>query len=279
MSTTNTLAPAETDPAPPRSLRQLWRNLQWPLSLVILLALWEGSVRYFQIQIYILPPPSAVAIGLVDLFGDKLLYTNAAVTFGEAAAGFLIGGSIAFLFAILISETQFGERIVYPYFSALQSMPKVALAPIIVIWCGYGYASKIALSALLALFPMLVNFVQGLKSADAGRLRMLRSFNATPWQTLQHVRLPYASPFFLAGVQLGLIYAMLGALVGEFVGSRAGLGSWLMAMNMNLDTTASFGLLVIFAAYGICVQKGIGAIRRRLLFWNELPRPDRSEEK
>lgn len=261
------------------NLTRFGRKIEQPLSLVILVTIWEVSVRVLNVPIFTLPPPSAVVVALIDLLGDKLFYYNAAVTFGQALAGFLIGGFVALSFAILITETQFGERVVYPYFSALQSMPKVALAPLIVIWFGYGYASKVVLSALLALFPMLVNFVQGLRSADAGRLRLMKSLNASHWQILRHVRLPYATPFFLAAVQLGAIYAMLGSLVAEFVGSRAGLGNWLMALNMNLDTSSSFALLAVFATYGILVQKAISAIRRKLLFWIEVsPGNERLEE-
>jgi NitT/TauT family transport system permease protein len=250
-------------------LRQGWQACQWPLSLVLVLVLWEAAVGYFEVPLYILPPPSTVVRALVLMFGNPLLYGNALVTFGEALAGFGLACVTATIFAVLISESAFCERVIYPYFTALQSMPKVALAPLIVIWFGYGYSSKIVLAGLLALFPMLVNFIQGLKSADAGRLKLMRSMQASRWQTLRHVRLPYAAPFFLAGVQLGTVYAMLGALVGEFVGARAGLGNWLMAMNMNLDTSNSFALLVLLATYGIVVHRLIASVRRKLLFWND----------
>jgi NitT/TauT family transport system permease protein len=151
-------------------------------------------------------------------------------------------------------------------------MPKVAIAPLIVIWFGFGLTSKIVLAALLAFFPMLVNAVEGLRAADGGRLKLMRSLDASRWQTLRHVRLPYAMPFFLAGVELAGIYSMLGALVGEFVGAQKGIGYWLMAMNMNVDTSGSFALLVLLALYGICLQRGVAVIRRRSLFWAQTQR-------
>jgi NitT/TauT family transport system permease protein len=138
---------------------------------------------------------------------------------------------------------------------------------------GFGISSKVALSALLAMFPMLVNFVHGLRAADRGRLILMRALDASRWQTLWLVRIPYALPFFLAGLELGAIYAMLGAIVGEFLGSTAGLGNWLLAMNMNLDISGSFALLVLLALYGIALQRLVAILRRRVLFWAQHDNP------
>jgi NitT/TauT family transport system permease protein len=151
-------------------------------------------------------------------------------------------------------------------------MPKVAIAPLVVIWFGFGLSSKVVLAALLAFFPMLVNAVEGLRAADSGRLKLMRALDASRWQTLRHVRLPYAMPFFLAGIELAGIYSMLGALVGEFVGAQKGIGYWLMAMNMNVDTSGSFALLALLALYGICLQRLVAAVRRRSLFWAQTDR-------
>jgi NitT/TauT family transport system permease protein len=114
---------------------------------------------------------------------------------------------------------------------------------------------------------MLVNFVEGLRSADEGRLKMMRAMDASPWQVLRYVKIPYALPFFLAGIEIGGLYAMLGAIVGEFVGSSAGIGNWLVALNVNLDTATTFALLLVLALYGVLFQKLIGMVRRRALFW------------
>ena len=173
------------------------------------------------------------------------------------------------MLAVLISEFRVCEKLIYPYVVALQSMPKVAVGPLIVIWFGFGISSKVALSALLAMFPMLVNFVQGLRAADRGRLNLMRALDASRWQTLWLVRIPYALPFFLAGLELGAIYAMLGAIVGEFLGSTGGLGNWLLAMNLNLDISGSFALLVLLALYGIALQGMVNVLRRKVLFWSQ----------
>ena len=247
-----------------------------PVSAVCLLILWEALVDLLHVRNFVMPPPSGVAVAAVHMMQSGLLWENVLVTLIETLAGFGLALVIASVFAVLIAE--FCERLIYPYVVALQSMPKVAVGPLIVIWFGFGLSSKIALSALLAMFPMLVNFVQGLKAADPGRLNLLRALDASRWQILRLVRIPYALPFFLAGVELGGIYAMLGAIVGEFLGSSSGIGNWLLAMNLNLDISGSFALLILLAAYGIALQRVLGMIRRRVLFWAQREGPGAAGE-
>ena len=238
-----------------------------PVSFIILLVIWELVVRIFDVPIFIVPAPSRVLESLVTMVTGGLLLSQFLVTFTEAAAGFAIAIVVAAVFAVVMTEWQRAERLLYPYFTALQSMPKVAIAPLIVIWFGYGLPSKIVVAALLSFFPMLVSFTEGLKATDEGRLKLMRGMSATRWQTLRYVRIPYALPFVFAGIELGGLYAMLGAIVAEFVGSSAGVGNWLIAMNVNLDTSSTFALLVVLALYGIAFQKLIAYARNRALFW------------
>jgi NitT/TauT family transport system permease protein len=238
-----------------------------PLSAVLLLGLWEVAVRYYEVPVFIVPPPSRVFRSLVSITTSGLLLQHFLITFQEALGGFLLAVSAAGIFSAAITQSRLAERLLYPYFTALQSMPKVALAPLIIIWFGYGATSKLVLAALLAFFPMLVNFVEGLRSADEGRLKMMRAMDASAWQVLRYVKIPYALPFFLAGIEIGGLYAMLGAIVGEFVGSSAGIGNWLVALNVNLDTATTFALLLVLALYGVLFQKMIAFVRRRALFW------------
>ncbi len=260
-----------------RTGRNLWQALQLPLSAVALLALWQAAVTVFDVPVFIVPPPSSVAMSLFEMFRGDLLLPNAGVTLLESLAGFGLAVVAGLVFAVMIVESPTCERVMYPYFAGLQSMPKVAIAPLIVIWFGYGLSSKIVLAALLAFFPMLINCVQGLKAADPGRLKLMRALDAPPLQVLWHVRIPYAMPFFLAGLELAGIYSLLGAIVGEFVGSKAGLGYWMMAMNMNVDTSGSFALLVLLAVYGIVLHRFVAWIRRRTLFWAQTDARSRPE--
>jgi NitT/TauT family transport system permease protein len=251
-------------------------RLLLPLSLVAVLAVWEVLVRVLAVPQFILPPPSRVMVSLTAIIGNGLLLKHFLVTLREAIGGFVLAGSAAIVFSVLITHSRIAERILYPYFTAIQAMPKIALAPLVIIWFGYGFTSKLVLAGLLAFFPMLVNFVEGLRSTDPGRLRMMRAMDASRWQVLRYVRVPYALPFVLAGIEIGGLYAMLGAIVGEFVGSSSGIGNWLMALNVTLDTATTFALLLALAAYGVLFQKLIVMLRRRALFWARNTEPGQS---
>ena len=271
--TDQTIAPSPANAAAPEQLAPRRRS-RWleaallPLSLTVLITAWHVAVKVFEVPIYIVPSPAETAVALGRIFTGGLLWENFAVTLLEAFSGFGIGFVLALVMAILITEVRLFEKAVYPYVAALQSMPKVALAPLIVLWFGFGIESKITMSALLCFFPMLVNFVGGFRAADEMRIRLLRVLDASKWQIIRHVRLPSALPFVLAGVELGAIYAMLGAIVAEFVGARHGIGFWLMQMNATMDSAGSFAILALLAAYGICIQALLRFARRKLLFWN-----------
>jgi NitT/TauT family transport system permease protein len=249
-------------------MRRLADAALFPLTFAAILLAWEAAVRVLEVPVFLVPAPSRVYQSLVTMTMSGLLFKHFLVTFGEALGGFAIAASCAAICAALITESRLAERLVYPYFTAIQSMPKLAIAPLIIIWFGYGYASKIVVAALLSFFPMLVAFVEGLKATDEGRLKLMRAMSATRWQTLRYVRIPYAMPFVLAGIELGGLYAMMGAIVAEFVGASAGIGNWLIAMNVNLDTASTFALLLVLALYGMTFQKCIAAVRRRALFWS-----------
>jgi NitT/TauT family transport system permease protein len=261
------IATSSTTPRGSFRASRLADALMLPASFIALLVIWEIVVRVFNVPIFVVPAPSRVLESLVTMMTSGLLLSQFLVTFTEAIAGFAIALVVAAVFAVVMTEWQRAERLLYPYFTALQSMPKVAIAPLIVIWFGYGLPSKIVVAALLSFFPMLVSFTEGLKATDEGRLKLMRGMSATRWQTLRYVRIPYALPFVFAGIELGGLYAMLGAIVAEFVGSSAGIGNWLIAMNVNLDTSSTFALLVVLALYGIAFQKLIAFARNRTLFW------------
>lgn len=261
------IATSSTTPRGSFRSSRLADALMLPASFIALLVIWEIVVRVFNVPIFVVPAPSRVLELLVTMMTSGLLLSQFLVTFTEAIAGFAIALVVAAVFAVVMTEWQRAERLLYPYFTALQSMPKVAIAPLIVIWFGYGLPSKIVVAALLSFFPMLVSFTEGLKATDEGRLKLMRGMSATRWQTLRYVRIPYALPFVFAGIELGGLYAMLGAIVAEFVGSSAGIGNWLIAMNVNLDTSSTFALLVVLALYGIAFQKLIAFARNRTLFW------------
>jgi NitT/TauT family transport system permease protein len=259
-----------------RAAARIFNAALLPLSVIVVLVGWELVVRGFGVAEFVVPAPSRVFQSLVTITTSGILLDNFLVTFKEALGGFILALVCASLFSAVITQSSLAERLLYPYFTALQSMPKVAIAPLVIIWFGYGLGSKVILAGLLAFFPMLVNFVEGLKSADEGRLKLMRAMDASPWQVLRYVKIPYALPFFLVGIELGGLYSILGAIVGEFVGSSAGIGNWLVALNVNLDTATTFALLIVLAVYGVAFQKLISLFRYRVLFWARRSQTERT---
>ncbi len=238
-----------------------------PATLCIVIGVWQAAVMWLRPAPFIVPSPGAVLDALLDMVGSGLLVSNFLITFAEAFGGFVASVVFAVALGILVGEFRTFEKIVYPYLAALQAMPKVALAPLVVIWFGFGFESKIILAALIAFFPMLVNTVEGLKSADEKQVRLLISLDASRWQILHLIKLPNAMPFLVAGVELAAMYSMLGAIVAEFVAPSKGIGSFMLSMTAQMQTSATFALLAVLAAYGAAVQLLIKVARSHLLFW------------
>jgi NitT/TauT family transport system permease protein len=257
------------EPAPRGIARWLRSNrLQIVAFTIVVLAAWQFVVTFFRIPSYLLPTPSAIAVALYGGLADGLFIRSFYITAVEAIAGFLIAACAGIVIGTFIAQFKVVERLVYPYIVALQSLPKVAIAPLVIVWFGYGFSSKIVVSATIAFFPVLVNVIVGLKSADEDKLDLMRSLNASRWQTLRLVQFPTALPFIFAGLDVAAIFSVLGAIVAEFVGSQAGLGNLLLAFNANLDISSVFACLILLAAMGTSLHWTIQQIRKRMVFWS-----------
>jgi NitT/TauT family transport system permease protein len=160
------------------------------------------------------------------------------------------------------------EFFLYPYIVMFQSLPKVALAPLIVVWFGLGLTSKVINAALIAFFPLLVNTMVGLRSADEERVSLMRSLAASERQIFWMLRLPNALPFVMAGLDVAMIFALIGAIVAEFVGAQKGLGMLIQSMNFNMDVSGQFSILLILSVVGLILNRGVMMIRKRVLFWD-----------
>jgi NitT/TauT family transport system permease protein len=168
----------------------------------------------------------------------------------------------------LVAQFRVIERTVYPWLVALQTLPKIAIAPLIIIWAGYGVQSKIIIVALVALFPVLVNTIIGLKSCDQGKLDLMRSLGASNWAIFRMVRLPNALPFIFAGLNVAIVLAILGSIVGEFIGSKAGLGNLILESNVQFNVAQMFAILLILGVFGVGLSLLVRLVQQRLLFWN-----------
>jgi len=191
-----------------------------------------------------------------------------AVTLTEIIAGFAAGSMLGIVLGILIGQSDFLERTLYPYIVAFQTVPKVAIAPIIVIWFGYGLSSKIIITAMIAFFPVIANTVVGLHSAPSDQIEMSRAYTATRWQIFRMVRFPQALPFIFVGLDVAAVLSVIGAIVGEFVGSKAGLGNLILEANFQFNVAQMFAILVILGVFGVAMSMVVRLVQGRLLFWN-----------
>jgi NitT/TauT family transport system permease protein len=260
--------------APGRSRRRLdfRENPQlWlvPAVFVVVVLGWEFGAQPLGIEEYVLPRPSQIVDSLWQQFHDDLFWKHLWVTSQEALLGFVIGVGTAILLGTFISQVKLVEKTLMPYIVAFQTVPKVALAPLFVVWFGFGLTSKVVMAAVISFFPMLVNVIEGLKAANADQIQMLTVFGASKMQIFRMVRLPSALPFIFAGLDIGIVFAILGAVVGEFIGAKEGLGYLLLQTNYNFDIAGMFAVLVVLSVMGLIAHFLIRLAQRRLAFWAE----------
>jgi NitT/TauT family transport system permease protein len=215
-----------------------------PLLFVLIVGTWQGVTWWFKVPVYLVPPPSLIFRAFVEGISSGVFLSNALVTFTEALGGFLIAAVLGLVIGAAIAQSQLIERTLYPYLITIQTTPKVAIAPLFVIWFGFGITSKIVVAATVAFFPILVNVIAGLRSIDNEKIELMRSLNASKWQVFRMAQLPNSLPVVFAGLQVAIVFSILGAIVGEFVGSKVGLGNLILQANTNLDAAGVFAVLL-----------------------------------
>ncbi|MCG6204223.1 ABC transporter permease [Rhodopseudomonas sp. HC1] len=239
-------------------------------SLALLLAVfaaWEGVVRIFAISPFVIPAPSAVIVRLYEMVTTGEVWPHFVATLTSVLTGLAAGGIAGLVVGSAISLMPAVERLVYPYVVAMQTVPKIAIAPLFVMWFGYGLTSKIVITALLCFFPILVSVVSGFQSVDKNQLEMMRAFGSTPMQTLFRLRIPSALVLIFAGFEIASVLAVIGAVVGEFVGAQVGLGYLITSLNFNLDVAGMFAVLLCLAAIGLSLHSVVKFARKRMIFW------------
>ncbi len=278
MTTQDNLAGVEATAVSPRLLRGNFR-LNWrlrplpDLALTFLLvfgvlATCQALVYFGIVSRFVIPLPTSIVPALGELIGGGGLGEHILTTVSEAATGLAIAVVIGLSVGTLIAEFRVAERILYPYLIALQTMPKIALAPVLLVWFGFGLGSKIAVAGVISLFPVLVNTIAGLKSCDPGRLDVLRALGASRWDCFRLVKLPNALPFIFSGLSSAVMFALTGALVGEFVGASSGLGYLIVQANNSMDIPQVFAILLILVVVGMAAFGGMQRARRKFLYWS-----------
>ncbi|HLL28292.1 MAG TPA: ABC transporter permease [Xanthobacteraceae bacterium] len=244
------------------------------LLIAATLLAWEALVRFFAVPAFILPPPSNVLLALYRGVVSRLYVDHIGVTLAETLMGFAMGSALAFALGIAVALSRRIEYFLYPFIVMFQAMPKVALAPLIIIWFGLGITSKVVSAALVAFFPLMVNTIVGLRSAEEDRINLMRSLAASRWQIFWMLQLPNALPYIFAGLEIAMIFALIGAIVGEFVGAQSGLGMLIQSMNFTMDVAGQFSILLILSMLGLLLNSLVSEVRRRVLFWDPSQKAD-----
>ena len=238
------------------------------LLILIFLVVWEGLVRVFEVPAYVLPTPTNVFLALYRGFISWLYVDHIWITISETLLGFVLGTTLAFLLGTAIALSRPVEYFLYPFVVMFQAMPKVALAPLIIVWCGLGLFSKVVNAALVAFFPLMVNTIVGLRSAEEDKINLMRSLAASRGQIFWMLQLPNAMPYIFAGLEIAMIFALIGAIVAEFVGATAGLGMLIQSMNFTMDVAGQFSVLLLLSMIGLLLNWIVTGVRRRVLFWD-----------
>ncbi|NUB24823.1 ABC transporter permease [Azospirillum brasilense] len=235
------------------------------LLLVLLLAGWEVYCRVAGVSALVVPLPSAVLRTLWDGLAGGYLLPHIWVTTAEMAMGLAAGCTIGFLAGVLLAEVPVLRRLFYPYILASQVVPKLALGPLFIVWFGFGMTSTVVITALICFFPLLENTMTGLQQVDPNKRELFRMLRATRLQTLLRLKIPSGLPVILAGLRVAVVLALVGAVVGEFIGGRQGLGASIIAAQGMMDSAMMFALFIVITVLGMIVYQAAAGLERWLL--------------
>lgn len=239
------------------------------LSVLAFLLFWEAMVYILNVKPYILPPPSTIVGRVLGDLTNGAMLRHFPTTFIEVALSFALASIAGLLIGTAIALVPFIEKTLFPLILSIQTVPKVAIAPLFIIWFGFGIQSKVITGALIAFFPILINVVSGLKAVDPKRVLLMRALKATPLQTFLKVRLPNMLPFLFAGLQIGLVFAIIGVIVGEFIGATTGLGVLITIRQGTIDIAGMFSVLIYLSMMGLVLSAILRAVARRYIFWEQ----------
>lgn len=268
------------------------RALRWTLggaappliAIALMLVVWEAVVRALSVPVYLLPAPSIVFGTLATLLAagwTEPLFVggtpagvlrDAYITVAEALLGLAIGTALGLGLGVLMAHSRFAEQAIYPVVSAIRATPIIAIAPIFIIWFGFGIAPKAAVAALATFFPMMVNAITGMRSIDPTTHEFFKSVRASTREIFWYLRVPNTLPYFFAALRLSVSLALIGAMVGELVGSREGLGHMITHMAIQLRMPEVFSGVIVLAVLGIALTQIVTVLQSRFLYWHESER-------
>ncbi len=233
----------------------------------ILLIVWEAYIRIFQVPSYLLPGPVELAQSMVKLFVSGGVMKHIAVTMEEILMGTAIGIAIGLVLGYIMAKVRFIERIVMPFVIIVQTAPKISLAPLFILWMGLGIESKSALVILVVSFPIMINEVSAIRSIEDNVYNLMKILKASRWQAFYHIELPYSVEMLLSGIKLALTQAMTGAVIGEMIGAKAGLGYLLTLGSETYDIKMILNAVILLSVIGLALYLISEFIEKKALYW------------
>jgi putative hydroxymethylpyrimidine transport system permease protein len=236
--------------------------------ILIILGIWESACRGFNVPEFILPPPSRIIT--VAVLQAPMLWPHAATTALEVLTGILLSLMVAVPLAMVMFARPALENAIAPFLVASQAVPVFAIAPLLVIWLGYGIASKVLMAAVIIFFPITVSLLEGFKSCDAEFRVLFQLMGAGFWKTMRLLYWPWALPHFFAGLKVGVSVATIGAVIGEWVGAQQGLGYLMIQANARLKVDLVFGAILWLSVMGLSLWVVVGYLERIIIRWKQV---------
>jgi NitT/TauT family transport system permease protein len=246
----------------------------WPASLAVLilfLLAWQYASRSGLVHKIILPAPTDVAAAVPELMTDPDFPRHFLTTLAEIVGGFVLGSLVGLLLGVALALSPLLRRAYFPLVTTFQATPRVILAPVVITWFGFGIESKVVQAIILCFFPVFLNTLVGLSLTEENALKLMRSLQASRWQTFTKLRLPDALPTIFAGLKVALTFAMIGAIISEFVGAEYGLGYLLSKYNFELRIPLVYTLIILLALLGLVLYLLLDWLDRKLVFWRTGP--------
>ena len=237
-------------------------------SIVVMIIIWKLVIAVFDVSPFVLPQPEDVVGGVRDLVSENTFWTDVRITLTETLVGFAIAIVLGIGLGWLLGRAYWLEQAMRPVIVASQVVPKVALIPLFIIWFGFGITSKIIIVAMIAFFPMLLNTILGVRSVDEGQRDVMRSLNATRRQTFRRLEYPSTLPYVLAGMEVAIIFAVIGAIVGEYLGGDQGLGYQIVTSLNNLEAERLFAVIFCLTLFGFILYLAVVSLKRFLIPWH-----------
>ena len=250
--------------APRRVARRRWPPL---LFLAILIALWELALAVEYVSESILPHPKDIVVSFWELAGSSFVWDDVGATLWESVAGFGVGAALGLALAIPSGLSPIMRQMLSPYAVGLQVTPRIAIAPLIIAWAGFGYTSKIWIAAIIAFFPVYVNALTGIVTVDEDAREMFRSLGASRWQAFKHLMVPGSLPVMFAGLKTAAGLSLVGAVVGEFISAERGLGVLVQQFSSQLAISDAFAVILMLMFLGLLLYGTMEWLERTTVFW------------